>query len=81
MDIMEPIKKWLFGIALKKGIVSAAKLIVSWAVAQGVKLSFSIGGVLIDTTNEAVMVVAINSLLTVLRNFLKTKYPKTFGWL
>ena len=78
---MEPIKKWLFGIALKKGIVSAAKLIVSWAVAQGVKLSFSIGGVLIDTTNEAVMVVAINSLLTVLRNFLKTKYPKTFGWL
>ena len=80
MNIGDTIKNWVFGIALKKGVVSAAKLLVAWAIAKGVSVSFTINGIVVDTTNEAVMTVAINSLLTVLRNYLKVKFPKTFGW-
>lgn len=81
MSIIDSAKEWLFGTAIKKGVVSAAKLVVSYAVAHGIKLSFAIGGVVIDTTSEAAMVLAINSGLAVLRNWLKFKWPKTFGWM
>lgn len=81
MSIIDPVKKWIVGIALKKGVVSAAKLIVSYAIAHGLKITFAIGGVIIDTTNEAAMTVAINSGLAVLRNFLKVRFPKQCGWL
>lgn len=75
------IKEWLFTVALKKAVISAAKLIVSWAIAHGIKISIPVGGITIDTTSEAAMIVAINSGLTILRNFIKIKFPNTFGWL
>ncbi len=81
MSIIDPVKKWIVGIGLKKGVVSAAKLIVSYAIAHGLKASFIIGGIGIDITDEAAMVVAINSGLAVLKNWLKVKWPEKFWFL
>lgn len=81
MNIIDTVKDWLWGIALKKGIISAAKLLVAYAISHGIKVVVVVHGVAIDTTSETAMVVAINSGLTILRNFLKTKYQKLFGWL
>lgn len=81
MGIVDGIKEWLWSIAIKKGVVSAAKLIVAFAISHGIKLAVTVQGITIDLQNEAIMIVAINSGLTVLRNFLKTKYPKVFGWM
>mgnify|MGYP001574369670 CR=1 FL=1 len=81
MGITDTVKDWLWSIAIKKGVVSAAKLLVAFALAHGIKLVVVVQGVTIDLQNEAIMIVAINSGLTVLRNFLKTKYPKWFGWM
>jgi len=77
----EAVKKFILKIALKKGVVSAAKLIVSYAISHGIKLNFPLGGVEIDLQNQAVMIVAINSGLSVARNWAKTKWPDRFGWL
>lgn len=81
MGIIDNAKEWLWSIALKKGVVSAAKLLVSWAIAHGIKLCVVVSGVTIDLSSEVAMVVAINSGLTVLRNWLKIKWPKVFGWM
>ena len=80
-NIIDSAKNWLLGIALKKAVVSAAKLLVSFAIAHGIKLVVNIQGIAIDLQNEGIMIVAINSGLTILRNFLKTKFPKQCGWL
>lgn len=81
MSIVDTVKEWLWSIAIKKGIISAAKLIVAFAISHGIKLVVVTHGITIDLQNEGIMTVAINSGLTVIRNFLKTKYPKVFGWL
>ena len=81
MNITDTVKGWLFSIALKKGVVSVAKLLVAWAIAHGIKLAVVVNGISVDLQNEGIMIVAINSGLTVLRNFLKVKYPKIFGWM
>lgn len=81
MSIIDSAKEWIFNIALKKAIVSASKLIVAFAVSHGIKIVCSLGSVVINTTDEAAMIVAINSGLTMLRNWLKIKYPTKFGWL
>ena len=81
MDVLAPVKKWLVGRALKKAVVSLAKLVVSWAMAHGVAVSATVNGLAIDTSNEAVMTAVINSGLTILRNWLKTKWPEKFDWL
>lgn len=81
MSLVDPIKKWLFGIALKKGILSLAKLIVSYCLANGVSFVGAIGGVQIDTSSELAITAAINTLLKMLFNLLKTKWPEKFAWL
>lgn len=81
MSIIDPIKAFVLRIALKKGIVSAAKLIVSWAIVHGVKVSIPVGTLTIDTTDEAGLIVVMNSGLTMFRNWLKIKWPEKFGWL
>ena len=78
---LNKVKAYVFGIALKKGIISAAKLIVAWAVSHGIKFSANIGGVTIDLQDQAALIVAINSGLTIVRNWLKVKWPEKFGWL
>ena len=81
MSIVDNVKGWLFSIAIKKGVVSAAKLLVSYAISHGIKLVVVVHGVNIDLQSEAAMIIAINSVLTMFRNYLKVKYPKPFGWL
>jgi len=79
--VKDRIKDWLLSVALGKAIKSAAKLVVAWAVTQGIKVSFTFNGIVIDSTNEGAMIVAINSGLTILRNWLKFKSPKYFFWI
>lgn len=74
-------KEWLLSVALKKAVVSAVKVLVSWCVAHGVTIVANVGGMSIDTTSEAAMIVVINSLLTMLRNWAKVKFPKACGWM
>jgi hypothetical protein len=74
-------KKYIFGIALAKGVKSAGKFIVSWCMAHGVKVACVAYGIPVDTTSEVAMIGAINSALKVLFDTLKRKYPSTFGWL
>ena len=81
MGITDTVKEWLWKIAIKKGVMSAAKLLVAFAISHGIKLVVVVQGITIDLQDEAIMIVAINSGLTILRNFLKTKFPKAFGWI
>jgi len=78
---MDKIKSFVLGIVLNKGVKSAAKLIVSWCLAQGIVVAAQPYGVQIDTTNEGVMTVGINSLLKLAFQWLKEKYPGKFDWL
>lgn len=80
-DGVNAAKKYLFGVALKKGVVSAAKLIVAWAISHGIKFSGTVYGITIDLQDQAAMIVAINSGLTIVRNWLKVRFPEKFGWL
>lgn len=84
-SIENKVKEWVFKIALRKGIVSAAKLIVSYCASKGLIFVGTFFGVVIDTGSaasiEAALTLAINTGLAVVRNWLKTKWPKSFGWL
>lgn len=79
-DVEDKVKGWVFTVALGKGVASAAKLIVSWAIAHGISLVVSVGGVAINTTDEAAMVIAINSGLKIVFNWMKVKWP-ALSWL
>lgn len=81
MSILDPVKTWIFGIALKKAIMSAAKLIVSYAAAKGIAFAGVIGGISIDLSDVLIMTTAINSALKFLFNMLKTKWPKVWAFL
>ena len=71
----------MLGFVFSKGIKSAAKLIVSYFVAHGIKMVANINGVEINTTDEAGMVLAINTALKQLFAWMKTKWPGKFDWL
>ena len=75
-------KEWLFGVALKKGIVSFVKVAISYCAAHGIKLAVAIPGIgTLDTNSELALTAFINSGLTVLRNWLKVNYPNKFSFL
>jgi len=80
-DVKNKTKEWLFTVAIKKAVVKLAQLIVAFAVAKGITFSAVIGGIAIDLSNVNVMTAAIFSILEIVRNFLKIKFPKYFGWL
>lgn len=80
-NIKEKVKEWLFKVALKKAIVRLAQLIVSFAIAKGIAFKAVIGGIAIDLSNVDIMTAALFSISEILRNFLKVKFPKYFGWL
>lgn len=75
-SIQDKLVGWVFGKALVKAIASAAKLIVSYAIAKGISLNVVIGGIAINTQDELAMTVAINSALKMVFNWIKVKYPK-----
>lgn len=83
MKIGDVVKKWVFTIALKKGIVSASKLVVSYCAAKGLIFAGTFFGMVIDTGNvasiEAFITWLINSGLTMVRNWVKVKFG--IGWL
>jgi len=78
---MDKLKAWIMGIVMNKGVKSAAKLIVSYAVAHGIKIAAVVWGISIDTTDEAAMVIAINSGLKQLFVWIKVKWPGKFEFL
>ena len=69
------IQEWIAGIAIKKAITSAVKLIISIVTATALTGQLENVGVKIDPIQlYAWLTVLINSGLTILRNFLKIKY-------
>ena len=78
---MDKIKAFLLGIVMNKGVKSAAKLIVSWCFARGIVIAGAPFGIQLDSTNEGVMTVGINSLLKLAFAKIKEKYPGKFDWL
>lgn len=81
-DIKNKMRGWVFGIALKKAIVSFVKVAISYCIAHGIKISVAIPGIgILDTNSELALTAFINSLLTVLRNWAKVKYPSVANWI
>lgn len=84
MGIEEAVKGWLFKVALGKAIKSLAKVIVAWCASKGVIFVCTVMGMAVDTGNiasvEMVLTALINSGLTVVRNWLKHKFPK-LSWI
>ena len=80
MSILDPVKTWIFSVAIKKSVASAAKLVVSYAAAKGIAFVGIIGGISIDLSDVLIMTTAINSALKFLFNMLKTKWPQ-LTWL
>ena len=76
------VKEWIFKIAIGKGIKSATKLIVSYCATKGIIFVGTFFGMVIDTGNastiEAALTLAVNSGLTILRNWLKHKFNVTW---
>lgn len=73
-------KAWLFGVAIKKAVVSFCKAAFAYCIAHGIKVSVSIPGIgVLDTNSELALTAFINSGLTVLRNYLKQKFPEGIG--
>jgi len=73
------IQEWIAGIAIKKGVTSAVKLIVSIVCGAAVAGQLEGMGVKIDQAQLTTgLTVVINSGLTILRNFLKIKYGVKF---
>ena len=75
-------KKWILNIALKKGVVSLVNAIFAYCIAHGIKISVTIPGIgVLDTNSELALAAFINSALTVVKNWAKTKWPNKFGWM
>ncbi len=74
MSVFEPVKKWLFGVALKKVVKRVAQFVAAWAAAQGLSQYGYTGG-------EAEVAAAIYASVELARNYAKTKWPDKFGWL
>jgi hypothetical protein len=83
--IENKVKEFIIKIALKKAIVSGAKLVVSYCASKGIIFVGTFFGVVIDTGSiasiEAALTLFINSGLAFVRNWVKVKWPKAFGWL
>ena len=60
MSIQSAIEGWLFKVALKKAIISASKLVVSWCASKGMIFVGTFFGITVDTGSQA----SIEALLT-----------------
>lgn len=73
------LQEWIAGIAIKKGIASAVKLVISIVTASAIAKPLEDMGVKIDQAQLTVgLTVAINTGLTIVRNWLKVKYGVKF---
>lgn len=69
-------KKFLITVMLKKVIKKAVQAAIAWVAALGLQKY----GVDIQL-NEIQLTGTVFLILEGLRNFLKVKFPKVFGWL
>ena len=69
-----PITTWLWQVAVKKAVSRGVQLVIAFLSAKGLDSL----GVKID---EAQLTLAIFAGIEFLRNWLKIKLPKQFGWL
>jgi len=80
MSIIDPVKGWIFGIALSKGVKSLAKLIVSYCMAKGISVITVVAGIPFNSQDVLIVTAAINSALKELFVWAKAKYPN-LSWL
>ena len=66
--------EWIWQKGVVKGVSIVVRIVVAWLGAVGLE-KFGV------TINQEVLVLALVGVLEVLRNLIKTKYPKIFGWL
>lgn len=81
MSINDIVQKFVVGVALKKGVASLAKLVVSYCAAKGIQFAGTIGGVAVDVTDVLAMTAAINTALKMLFAWMKAKWPGKFEYL
>lgn len=79
---MSVIGDFIFGKMMQKGVVSLVKLVVSWLFTGGIIRILESYGIRVNEAELTLALTAgINTLLAMLRNWLKFKSPKLFGWL
>jgi hypothetical protein len=66
--------EWIWQKGVVKGVSIVVRIVVAWLGAIGLE-KFGI------TINQDVLILALVGLLEIVRNLLKTKWPKYFGWL
>jgi hypothetical protein len=77
--IVEKVQEWLWTIALKKGVLFAAKAIIG--IITGLKVAPVLAqlGITVDpVTLEAGLATLIGSLLTIVQNWAKVKFKLTW---
>lgn len=80
MSIVDSVKKWVFSIALKKGLKRGVQVLIAIAVAKGVGPILANFGVQVDFAKlEVELTTAVFAGMEVLRNWLKVKF--NLGWL
>jgi ethanolamine utilization microcompartment shell protein EutS len=81
--VEDKVKEFVMGVAIRKGIVSASKLVVSYCASKGIIFVGTFFGIVIDTGSlasiEAALTLGVNTLLAMLRNYLKVKFPGKIG--
>lgn len=78
MGVADGIKNWIIGIALKKALQNLIKVAVSFVLSAGVVSVLGQYGINIEVNQTALeggLTALIASLLEMVRNFIKTKYP------
>jgi hypothetical protein len=66
--------EWIWQKGVVKGVSIVVRIVVAWLGAVGLQK----WGIEI---NQDVLILSIVGVLEVLRNLMKTKWPKYFGWL
>lgn len=74
MGVVDSVKDWVFGIAVKKAIKRLVQLLVAFAVGKGVPAILANYGIAVDTAKlETELIVAAYAGIEILRNWLKVK--------
>jgi len=81
MGITETVKEWLWKVMFKKVVVRIATAIVAYAIAHGLNFTGNVAGIPIDISNVDAMTAALFVAFDQVKDFLKIKFPKVFGWL
>ena len=80
MSLIDNVKQWVFGIALKKAVKRGVQVLVAFAVAKGIGPILANFGVQVDFSKlEVELTTAAFAGIEMLRNWLKVKF--NIGWL